>query len=290
MTVRPEAILNDVKQRGIIPPECDLASHMAGTTAGKIYTVNLRDEPQYVLKIDKPEYLKGVDRFLQTYSGLIFPKVRYTDPAFKYILYDYIKGSVYYSNGQKRQWLSGLAELAVNEYRQVSEDQGWGWLDEPPFDSWLLFLKQRTAEARGEIGDILPEKDHHLVMQLPDEVCRSYRPKAYFLHGDCGVHNFIFDSSGFQGIIDPAPMIGPPHYDFIFAFCSSPDDLSMDTLLDAARALRPRVLQDIDRRVLVEEVLIQLYCRIATCLKYHSHHLSEYLQAWAYWSRLTGRS
>ena len=37
------------------------------------------------------------------------------------------------------------------------------------------------------------------------------------------------------------------------------------------------------RSRLIEEVIIQLYCRIGICLRHHPHNLADYLKAWNYW-------
>ena len=62
--------------------------------------------------------------------------------------------------------------------------------------------------------------------------------EKYFLHGDTGVHNFVFRQNQLVGVIDPDPMAGPVIYDFTYAFCSSPDDLDMETLLDSFALLK----------------------------------------------------
>ena len=286
MEILPESILVHLRQQGIVHPECVLGQQMSGTTTGKVYAVNLNGEPLYVLKIDMPEHIGLVARFLQTYPGLIFPRLHYVDPAYTYLIYGYVKGKAYEEKWPKSEWLSALAERLINRYERTASAEGWGWLEEPLFDSWPAFLTRRIVEARDRIGDLLPEADHLWVMQLPGKIYRSCSPQACLLHGDCGVHNFIFDSGVLRGVIDPTPMIGPPHYDFLFAFCSSPDDLTMDTLLHAARFLKPSVSPWSDRRMLIGEVLIHLYCRIATCLMHHPADLAEYLEAWAYWIRL----
>ena len=103
------------------------------------------------------------------------------------------------------------------------------------------------------------------------------------LHGDCGVHNFVYDQNVLKGVIDPSPIVGPVLYDFIYAFCSSPDDLSLETLISTVTLLNH---VSIERSRLIEEVIIQLYCRIGICLKHHPHDLADYLKAWDYWKVL----
>ena len=106
--------------------------------------------------------------------------------------------------------------------------------------------------------------------------------EKYLLHGDTGVHNFVFHQNQLVGVIDPDPLVGPVIYDFTYAFCSSPDDLDMETLL-ASFALLKNVQMDTPR--LIEEVVFQLYTRIGICKKAHPHDLEEYLEAWEYWTQ-----
>jgi hypothetical protein len=286
MDSQPELILTQLRHEGIIQPNCVLGQQMLGTTEGRVYVVNLNDQPSYVLKMDAPMYIKIVTDFLQAYKGSFIPRLHFTDPNNEYYIYEYVVGVVNKDKGPKSKWLTTLSESLINRYEHISAEKGWGWLEEPLSDSWSDFLQRSIVEARIIIGGLLPEEDYDLVMQIPRATYGSGNPDAYFIHGDCGVHNFIFDSSILKGVIDPTPMIGPPLYDFIFAFCSSPDELTMDTLLGSVGSLKSSVLWKADQRFLIEEVLVQLYCRIGTCLKYHSHHLSDYLKAWTYWRNL----
>ncbi|MBB6675715.1 hypothetical protein [Cohnella lubricantis] len=45
----------------------------------------------------------------------------------------------------------------------------------------------------------------------------------------------------------------------------------------------------IDRARLIDEVTIQLYCRIGLSKKHHPDDLPDYLQAWEYWKGLCGK-
>ncbi|MNC56147.1 hypothetical protein D3C75_1057230 [compost metagenome] len=100
------------------------------------------------------------------------------------------------------------------------------------------------------------------------------------LHGDTGVHNFVYRGNRLVGVIDPSPMAGPLIYDFTNAFCSSPDDLNLETLFAAFELLKPVT---VERSRLIREVIFQLYCRIGICARVHPHDLEEYLKAWETW-------
>jgi hypothetical protein len=287
LDTQPEQILIQLQRQGIISSQCVLGERMPGTTEGRVYFIYIQDQPVYVLKMDAPMYIKTVTDFLQTYKGGLIPKLHYIDPANAYFIYEHVTGSIYKSKVSKSKWLIALSESLINRYVRVSPSKGWGWLDEPLFDSWHDLLKQSIIEARIKIGDLLTEADHQLVLGIPKAIYGSDQLEAYLLHGDCGVHNFIFDSAVLRGVIDPTPMIGPPLHDFFFAFCSSPDELTMDTLLESLGSFDcPLIQKAVDQRFLIDEVLVHLYCRIGTCLKYHSHQLSDYMDAWTYWRKL----
>ena len=145
-------------------------------------------------------------------------------------------------------------------------------------DSWHDFNDRGLEGARSNLGSVLPNEDYHKVKSLIQSISKV--EERYLLHGDTGVHNFVFRNNGLMGVIDPSPMVGPVIYDFTYAFCSSPDDLSLKTLFAAYDLLNDNKLE---RSRLIEEVIFQLFCRIGICVKVHPHDLNEYLKAWDYW-------
>jgi hypothetical protein len=69
-------------------------------------------------------------------------------------------------------------------------------------------------------------------------------------------------------------------YDFTYAFCSSPDDLNLETLWAAYGCFER---EPEPRSRLLGMVVLQLYCRICICARVHPHDLDEYLKAWQFW-------
>ncbi|HDR6955064.1 MULTISPECIES: aminoglycoside phosphotransferase family protein [Bacillus cereus group] len=92
-------------------------------------------------------------------------------------------------------------------------------------------------------------------------------------------HNFIFQENKLHGVIDPLPVLGDSIYDLIYAFCSTPEDLTKETI---GYAMKQCVFHKNDRD-LYEEIVIGLYLRIDTCLRHHPKDLEDYLAAWRYW-------
>ncbi|WP_274364110.1 GNAT family N-acetyltransferase [Paenibacillus thermotolerans] len=288
--LEPEEVLDLLRNQGIIPKSSVLSSRMTGKTDGRVFAILTDNRPRFVLKYDEPVYNRNATAFLQEYAaGGWMPKVRYIDPEYRYFVYDYTVGKpgTEATSIPKWEWMGHLVRNVLNSYRQVSPAPGWGWLDEPLTLNWADFIERRVGDARRRIGTILPEDDHIAVLRLVDAQRDRHEPEAYLLHGDCGAHNFLFCDEGLVGLIDPSPMIGPPIYDALFAFCSTPDDLSMESLTSSLRGLDPRLLSESDREFLAQDVLLALYARIATCLK-HGTDASGYIRAWTYWKTVAG--
>jgi len=248
---------------------------LSGGTTSELYLLQSR----YVIKKNEPQVLKAEAVFLKEYSEiLLFPTLIYEEPQNNYIVYSYIKGESIYKRKYKRELLVELVQNIFNHYKIAESEGGWGWTDDQS-PSWNDFLLQRAIEATNILKNYLSEEDSKLIYTLIKNKKSEMINQPYLLHGDCGVHNFIFIEDKLTGVIDPTPVFGPRLYDLIYAFCSSPDDLKIETIETAANALLE------DTKNLYEDVMIGLYLRIATCIKHHPSDLDEYLNAWEYWKR-----
>ncbi|QWU17010.1 Phosphotransferase enzyme family protein [Paenibacillus sophorae] len=277
-------IVNDLHEKGIIDHTDNLIHSTTGTTEGLVYVLSVNNRPQYVLKLDLPQQNILVEQFLHTYRhSALLPKLLYTDPAKAFIVYTYISGITHYKRGSKINWLTLLVNGLINHYENYSHTDKWGFWVEDPCPTWRDFIDQDVEYARMNVGSHLPIEDYYKVKSLVGNISKGEEKERFLLHGDCGVHNFVFDQNELIGVIDPAPIVGPVLYDFIYAFCSSPDDLNLETLISAFTLLNH---EPIERSRLIEEVIIQLYCRIGICIKHHPHDLADYLKAWDYWKAL----
>jgi hypothetical protein len=286
MTLKPEVndIIRYLRESGIIDYTTKVTNKMNGTTDGLVYTLTVNDEAKYVLKQDSQQSISLVEQLHQFYiQSTLLPKLIYTDPAKTFIVYSYINGTTHYKRGSKINWLKALVNGLINHYENYQQTDKWGFWIEDPCQTWLDFIDQGVEYARIDLGDLLPTEDYYKVKSFVGNISKGERQERFLLHGDCGVHNFVFEQFTLTGVIDPSPIIGPMLYDFIYAFCSSPDDLNLETLIPAFNLLNQK---PIERSRLIEEVVIQLYCRIGTCLKHHPHDLADYLMAWDYWKSL----
>ncbi|MCZ8514550.1 phosphotransferase [Paenibacillus filicis] len=278
-------IIRVLQEQGVLDHAAPVIHELKGTTDGRVYTLASHDEPQMVLKLDRPESIRLTEHWLNTYRHVaLLPKLLYTDPTRKYIVYSYLPGTTHRQRGSKKEWLMRLVRELFNYYVICDEPmEKWGWM-ESPSSTWREFIDQGVEGARANIGSLLTEDDYRHVKALAEFASRISPQTKLFMHGDTGVHNFVFHCGTLTGVIDPSPVAGPARYDMMYAFCSSPDELTLETFLTAYACLQQ---EKAETNVLIAEITIQLYCRIGICLKYHSYDLEEYLQAWDYWKALS---
>ncbi|WP_053373369.1 phosphotransferase [Paenibacillus sp. FJAT-27812] len=277
-------IVQNLRTQGVIDSRSEVKNQMDGTTDGLVFTVQVNEAPKYVLKLDHPQHISLVTQFKQTYrDSPLLPKLIYIAPDNAFFVYSYLTGTTDYKRGSKAQWLTILASGLINHYKRFSDSDKWGYWLEEPCDTWRDFLALAVEYARNQVGSYLSLEDYSVVKSFVENTALGEEQDRFLLHGDCGVHNFVFEQDALTGVIDPSPIIGPPLYDFLYAFCSSPDDLNLETLMPAFSLLHHT---GISQSKLVEEVIIQLYYRIAICLKHHPQDLSDYLKAWSYWKTL----
>ncbi|WP_052475967.1 phosphotransferase [Cohnella kolymensis] len=106
--------------------------------------------------------------------------------------------------------------------------------------------------------------------------------RVYRIHGDCGAHNFFFGEDGeLTAVIDPMPILGYPLYDLLFAFCSTPDDLSPETLAPALNRLKTSFKSS---EVIDPFIRISLYIRLGRAPTHQPDQLQAYREAWNRWT------
>ena len=276
--------ISDLHNKGLIGSQAEIKQLTSGTTDGRVYAVLESGIPSCIIKYDHSTDIGIVTRFLETYKGIgLLPDVYYVDPEKEFFLYEYFEGTTHVNRGKKADWMKLLVEGLFNHYEKYDSQAPWGRLGGTPRQTWVEFNRISLKYACENIGDLLPHEDYIQMKKIVERLAEYERQEdKHLLHGDTGVHNFVFHQDQLVGVIDPAPMVGPVIYDFTYAFCSSPDDLDMETLLSSFELLK-NVQADTSR--LIEEVVFQLYTRIGICKKVHPHELDEYLKAWEYWKR-----
>jgi aminoglycoside phosphotransferase len=277
-------IINSLINQGLIEnDDIELKGLKSGTTNGILYTLFINKMPMYVIKLDQPKVITSTEDFLLAYKEVkLLPDILYTDPKKEFIVYRYISGETHFNRGSKMEWMTILIDELFNKYHKVDQSTSWGRVNGIQRKTWSDFNQISLEYAKENIGDFLSTDEHKRVELLVNKL-NTYEnnEEKYYLHGDAGVHNFVYINNQLKGVIDPSPLIGPKIYDFTYAFCSSPDSLNLNTLL----SLFTMVTLDVSftKERLVDEVLFQLYTRIGVCIKVHPHDLIEYMGAWKEW-------
>ncbi|MCG3087197.1 phosphotransferase [Sporosarcina cyprini] len=277
-------MIETLQNKGIIPNgNYELIELKSGTTSGRVYLI--AGEEKFVLKYDQPIGIGIVERFYEAYRTIdLFPKVYAIDLENGWILYEYIDGTTHTNRGPKSEWMNLLVTRVLNQYKPFDPQWPWGRVGGEPRSTWSDFNRKSLEYAYENIGDLLPNEDYSRMESIVEELAMyDVDEVKYYLHGDMGVHNFVFKNDRMAGVIDPSPLVGPILYDFTYAFCSSPDDLTVEALLSSFELL-DSVHMETSR--LIKEVVFQLYTRIGICKQAHPHDLDAYLQAWAYWKRV----
>ncbi|MEX0416763.1 phosphotransferase family protein [Bacillus sp. C30] len=248
-------------------------------SGGTTSTVYLLDE-KYVVKLNEAKVIREEANFLSFYEGnALCSKLLYKEPLHTYFVYSFLEGSTSCEQGHKRSTLITLVKEVINKYKIVPGTDGWGW-KESLVQSWNEFLRANVMEAYENVRRYISEEEYRIVLKLANSPNRGTGINQPFLvHGDFGFHNFIFRENKLCGVIDPLPVLGDPIYDLIYAFCSTPEDLTKEAI---CYAMKQCVFHKKERD-LYEEMVIGLYLRIDTCIRHHPKDLEDYLVAWRYW-------
>lgn len=224
--------------------------------------------------------------FLDFYKKLnLLPNLLFVEQSYNYIVYSFISGTTNFTVKNKQEMLKTLVDEVINNYKTVPKDIGFGYTDELT-DSWESFLLNEIIEINKLLKPHLAGDEYNFVLNVLENLKnQDTEREKYLLHGDCGVHNFIYNDGELRGVIDPTPIIGYPLYDLIYAFCSSPNDLTKETIDSAVSHLV--IKGEKNTSTLYDEVIIGLYLRLGACIKHHPYDFEKYLNAWYFWKKLS---
>ncbi|MBS4177355.1 phosphotransferase [Lederbergia citrea] len=279
-------IIDRLNNAKILPFKITEWKELTGGTSSSVWMLLGDNKEKYVLKSNEDDVIKEESQFLTTYKNVnMLPEVVYVGEKYEYFIYKYMPGEINPAMIDKTEMLTKLVNEVISKYQPLGDKWGWTW---DSHQNWNEFLLTEIGNAKEIVGRVLTKDDFQLVKQLcQKDIRRNGVEKAYLLHGDCGVHNFLQKDGKLVGVIDPMPLAGPPLYELVFAFCSSPEQLTMEVIYEAASIL-PNF--HISKMHLIEEVIIGIYIRLLRCIYHHPHDLPEYLNAWVYWNRLLERS
>ncbi|WP_145412224.1 phosphotransferase [Paenibacillus xylanexedens] len=275
--------INELFQKHSIHEQIVEVKQLSGTTAGRVFRLLANSGEQYILKWDDPEGIRITCKFLDEYREvMLLPKVFLKSSDNTYFAYSFMEGVTHNHRGAKKAWLTRLVKELLNTYVRLPDTKLWGRMGYPR-ETWKGFNQISIDEARENLGDVLTAEDYNLVQSTVNRLFEKDETARFLLHGDAGVHNVVFKEKELIGVIDPSPMVGPVLYDFLYAFCSSPDDLDPALLWDVFEYLEQVTM---NKSRLMEETLVHLYCRIGLSNKHHPQDLPEYLKAWELWKGL----
>lgn len=225
---------------------------LSGGTTSTVYLLDGR----YVVKSNEAKVIREEANFLSFYDrNTLFSKLLYMEPLNRYIVYSFLEGSTSCEHGYKRSTLITLVKEVINKYKIVPGVDGWGW-KESLVQSWNEFLTANVMEAYGNVRRYISEEEYRIVLKLANSPNRGTGiNQPFLLHGDFGFHNFIFQENELYGVIDPLPVLGDPIYDLIYAFCSTPEDVTKETI---DYVMKQCVFHK-NERDLYEEIVIGLY-------------------------------
>jgi fructosamine-3-kinase len=278
-------IISELLYNNVIQTEPSQFEKLNGGSVSELYLLHNSDGTKYVVKFNEPQVLKSEVNFLDCYKNLkILPELLFVEKSYNYIVYSFISGSTDNTGINKQNMLKKLVDEVINNYKPVSKDIGFGYTDELT-DSWQSFLRNEIIETNKILKSHLPSNEHDFVFKVLESLKnKGIKREPFLLHGDCGVHNFIFHDRQLKGVIDPTPLIGYPLYDLIYAYCSSSDDLTKETIDSVVSHLI--IKDERNNSNLYEEVIVGLYLRLGACIKHHPNDFGEYLKAYYYWKKV----
>ena len=228
-------------------------------------TMTSDEAKEYVSQISDRdvEALKAEVLYLNDNVNELMQKVIYIEPNYKYVVFDFIKGSVMHDVVDVEDLLNKIVSI-VSNYKETFLD-GFGYMDElnNSWEEFLLLEIENSSNAKEYISDEYVKK---CITNL-----RKYPFTKTLIHGDFGTHNFICKDNKLVGIIDPMTVIGDPLYDLLFAIVSNVDILNKLTLEDIY------LICNDNKEKTHDLLIVLLYARISRCLKYHPEDISIYI-------------
>ncbi len=235
---------------------------LKGGTASRIVLIN----EEFVLKMNTPEQLRNEWKFLEFTDNPIFSKVLYVDKKYIHMIYRFIEGELPENIEDKEGLLKTIYEIS-HGYKGYAYE-GYGYLDELQ-ESWEEFLLNEIEYSSRYLKELSIDKES-LIAAV--RCLRDYPFRKRLLHGDFGLHNFIYKNNRLVGIIDPQGLVGDPLYELLFAVASNLEFLGWSSLEKIAE------MADEPMEKVKCMMKIVLYCRIARSVKYEEARVEEYLR------------
>lgn len=263
-----------INQSYKIPSKIVAGKPLHGGTVSRVWLLTDEKQYQYVLK-QNVEVNEEVF-YLKSYQSIdLLPNVLFFDRKQQFYVYEYVSGRIQKSIRNKQAMLMKLVRKLWAQAVVVTPTK-WGWASQP-LNNWSAFLLAEINEAKPINDQILSQESYTVVAQLTKD--QRHQTQAYLLHGDCGIHNLLQIDNQVVAVIDPQTLYGDRLFELVATFCSSPEQLTEETLRPAVELL----LGEYPKEEVVEGVLIGLYLRMYRCYWHHREDLPQYLLAWDDW-------
>lgn len=205
-----DKIIKDIENKlDIMINKKDIVYFTEGATESIVFSIRNK----YLVKtINTTELLVQID-FLSRYNKY-FQRIIIYDKDLSYICYEYIDGNKVYNfdSYDKQDIINQLYNITSNY--EVIDYEGYGYYLED-HKSWYQFLLDEVEYSKSKMCDI----DMHIVYDSL-KIIKEFNVDKYLIHGDFGVHNFLFKNNKLK-VIDPMGVVGDPLYDFYFSFLSN---------------------------------------------------------------------
>ncbi len=270
------SLFSDLVKNGYLTTEYKFVRSISGMTNARVFHVFDRGV-DLAIKIETPEFSKntqGAVMFLEEYRDIkFFPKLLFSVLKRNTFAYEFILGKTR-DRLISDQEFEFIIDAVINNYKKSGNLDTWGehydikstFLD---YIMSLLNLEKNISEELlpGEYDSILDELTINFV---------DIKPEPYFIHGDLGIHNIIFDSGIIVGIIDPQPVFGLPVMDSMFLFTSSEHIKSFD-LIVFMKLIEKTNNSSYPKEALISLFRAVLYIKIGKAKRFCRAELNNYI-------------
>ncbi|HET7769381.1 MAG TPA: phosphotransferase, partial [Chloroflexota bacterium] len=190
--VTPEEAAAALRAGGIVDAALTRCEALAGGTASRVAALSRPGgEPELVIKVNEPESVRQEAEFFRMYAeSALLPALRHEDPSHRFLVTDFAPG-VKLRYQEDDVDVSDVMQTLVRELfgRYVPAGPGSGGGED-----WCETLGGRVTDRHEYLKPHVSAEERQLVERLGRSERRREDAPLYLLHGDCGAHNFLFES------------------------------------------------------------------------------------------------
>lgn len=247
---------------------------LAGEHKNKIWLIEKEDNKKIIVKISDEISIDNEVKFLDFYKEIeVFPNVIYHNSKKRLLCYEYIQGDIKL-NIDSMELLRDI--ILITKAYKICDSDGYGYLKK--LGDYRQFFMNSIFQSSKRIKTLIDYQDYMMVKHKIELITSEERHiDKYLLHGDFGINNCVFRNKKLVGVVNSASIVGEPIYDVIYALCSNIRFLSSIGVDNIYLALSDL---GYSKDVINAYLIVVLYIRIGTCIKYDSYDLQDYLKFW----------